>query len=201
MIKDKRPYFLELTTFILLMCVSATYHFYDNSYSDRKIFWELYRWDRILAFQAVGSCMMHIVDIRNLFIKFIYWSLNLIILVITQYRYEPYGNNFLGLGLVVGFNLSVLVVKYKLFTKKGLYVFFEHNDIIDIIVTFVNITVGIIFFVLSNTVYQDQYWWMHSLWHVLIFFATWSALDIREVNVSMFCIPRKKYNPISSRSI
>jgi hypothetical protein len=195
MYKDKRMYLLELVTFFALMVVSATYHIYDIYQLDRTVFWNLYRWDRILAFQAVSSCMIHILDVRP-FPKIVLWSLDLVVVTWTQYTYSPYGDNFLGLGVTTAWNFLLIVGKYKLITRKKWGEFFEHHDLIDFLFTIFYIATGITFFVLSNT-YPVEYWWMHSLWHVLIFFATWTALDMKEPGVSMFCIRRKKWNPIA----
>lgn len=192
--KDKKPYFLELFTFLSLMIVSATYHVYDIYRLDRETFWELYRWDRILAFHAVSSCMIHILDLTPL-PKVVLWMFDLGVVTWTQYAYNPYGNNFLGLGLTTAFNFLLIVGKFKLFTRKKWGAFFEHHDLVDFLFTLFYILSGITFFVLSNT-YPVDYWWMHSLWHVLIFFATWTALDMKEPDRSMFCIRRKKWNPI-----
>lgn len=194
MIKDKKTYFLELLTFTALMLVSATYHIYDIYRLDRAMFWQLYRWDRILAFQAVSSCMIHILDLSPL-PKFVVWSVDLGVVTWTQYSYSPYGDNFLGLGLTTAFNFLLIVSKYRLITRKKWGEFFEHHDLIDFLFTVFYISTGIAFFVLSNT-YPIDYWWMHSLWHVLIFFSTWTALDMKETDRSMFCIRRRKWNPI-----
>jgi hypothetical protein len=190
--KDKRPYFLELITFFVTMCVSAIYHFYDNNQASREVFWELYRWDRIMAFQTVSACMIHVLDVTNYFLKFLVWSLSFAIHIITQYEYNPYSDNILGLCLTIGINLSFIAFKYRLHKKSGWVVFLDKNDMFDLAFTMGYIITGLTLFILSNTTYTQDYWWMHSLWHVCIFLSTWSALDMRETEVSFFCIPRKK---------
>jgi hypothetical protein len=131
------------------------------------------------------------------FPKLVLWSLDLTVITWTQYEYSPYGDNFLGLGLTTAFTFLLIVGKYRLVNKKKWGEFFEHHDFIDFLFTIAYISTGIVFFVLSNT-YPVEYWWMHSLWHVLIFFATWTALDMKEPDVSMFCIRRKKWNPVAA---